>query len=94
MIAFSKGKAKKAKKSGLEKLAKYAIDQFGYPYDKDDIARIAARILASKVPFSYKERERIQTDREFICSEYVAKCYEAMSLKVGSSGIVGGNFIG
>lgn len=73
---------KKAKKSGLATLAKYAVDQFGYPYDKEDIARIAARILASKVPFSVKERERIEPNREYICSEYVGRCYETIGLKV------------
>jgi hypothetical protein len=74
--------AKKAEKKGLEKLAKFAVDQFGYPYDKDDIARIAARILASKVPFSPAEMRRIKTDKEFICSEYVALCYETLGLKI------------
>jgi len=72
----------KAKKSGLATLAKYAVDQFGYPYDKEQIAKIAARIMASKVPFSRKERERIKANQEFICSEYIARCYEAIGLKV------------
>jgi hypothetical protein len=73
---------KKAKKSGLATLAKYAVDQFGYPYDKQQIAKIAARIMASKVPFSRKERDRIKPNGEFICSEYIARCYETIGLKI------------
>jgi hypothetical protein len=63
-------------------LAKYAVDQFGYPYDKQQIAKIAARIMASKVPFSKKELARIKASNDFICSEYVARCYETIGIKV------------
>lgn len=66
----------------LTQLAQYAVDQFGYPYDKDEIAKIAARILASKVPFTKKQLKKIEPDREFICSEYVARCYEQVGLNV------------
>ena len=66
----------------LTELAQYAVDQFGYPYDKDEIAKIAARILASKVPFTKKQLKKIEPDREFICSEYVARCYEQVGLDV------------
>lgn len=66
----------------LIQLAQYAVDQFGYPYDKDEIAKIAARILASKVPFTKKQLKKIEPDREFICSEYVARCYEQVGLDV------------
>ncbi len=66
----------------LTQLAQYAVDQFGYPYDKDEIAKIAARILASKVPFTKKQMKKIEPDREFICSEYVARCYEQVGLDI------------
>jgi len=66
----------------LTQLAQYAVDQFGYPYDKDEIAKIAARILASKVPFTKKQMKKIEPDREFICSEYIARCYEQVGLNV------------
>jgi hypothetical protein len=68
--------------SKLTQLAQYAIDLFGYPYDKDEIAKIAARILASKVPFTKKQMKKIEPDREFICSEYVARCYEHVGLDI------------
>lgn len=68
--------------SRLTQLAQYAVDQFGYPYDKDEIAKIAARILASKVPFTKKQMRKISPDREFICSEYVARCYGQVGIEV------------
>ena len=66
----------------LTELARYAIDHFGYSYDKDEIAKIAARILSSKVFFTEKQMKKIAPDREFICSEYVARCYEHVGLTV------------
>ncbi|MDF3835446.1 hypothetical protein P3W85_21165 [Cupriavidus basilensis] len=66
----------------LSLLSRYAVDQFGYPYDKDEIAKIAARILASKVPFTPNQMKKIEPDREFICSEYVARCYEQAGVGV------------
>jgi len=66
----------------LTQLAQYAVDQFGYPYDKDEIAKIAARILASKIPFTDDQMKKIAPDREFICSEYVARCYEQAGLNI------------
>lgn len=68
--------------AGLKVLAKYAVDQFGYPYDKDEIAKIAARILKGKLPYGPKELEKIKPDREFICSEYVDRCYQQVGLEV------------
>ncbi len=64
------------------KLTQYAIDQFGYPYDKDEIAKIAARIVAAKLPFTRKQLSKIAPDKEFICSEYVAMCYEEAGLPI------------
>lgn len=69
-------------KAKLTELAQYAIDLFGYSYDKDEITKIAARILASKVPFTKKQMKKIKPDREFICSEYVARCFEHVGLSV------------
>ncbi len=73
---------KAASKKKLEKLAQFAVDRFGYPYDKDEIAKIAARIMASIIPFTKKQMKKIAPDEEFICSEYVARCYEEIGIAV------------
>ena len=72
----------KVNKDALKRLTQFAVDLFGYPYDKDEIARIAARIMASKIPFSKEAYERIKQDREFICSEYVYRCYSSIGIEV------------
>jgi len=71
-----------AKGSRFERLFQYAVDRFGYPYDKDEIAKIAARIMASKIPFTPKQMKKIKPDEEFICSEYVARCYEKVGIEI------------
>jgi hypothetical protein len=81
-IIRNKNFASKVGSQKLTQLAQYAVDQFGYPYDKDEIAKIAARIFASKVPFTKKQLKKIEPDREFICSEYVARCYEQVGLDI------------
>ena len=41
----------------LKKLGQFAVDHLGYPYDNDEIAKIAARIMASKIPFTNKQKK-------------------------------------
>lgn len=72
----------RASPAKLRRLTQYAVDQFGYPYDRGQIARIAARILASVISFDRRERKRIEANNAFICSEYVARCYDQIKLKV------------
>lgn len=60
--------------ANIANLSKYAVDLLGYPYDKDEIIRIMARIamhafnLESTIP---------KQDREFICS---AMCFVSNTL--------------
>ena len=63
----------------LNEMSKFAVDLFGYPYDKDEILRIAARIGASV--FGFKKGE-VKRDREYICSEYAWKCYKKVGLQI------------
>lgn len=70
----------------LEQLTQFAVDQFGYPYDKTDIAAIAARILAARVFLTRQQRRRIPSDKQFICSEYVYECFLEAGLDVEWNG--------
>ena len=54
-------------------LAKFGIDELTRPYDKDEIAKILARIIIGE-----GKRER---DREYICSELVYECYANVGVK-------------
>lgn len=64
----------------LNRMSCFAVDRFGYPYDNDEIAKIAARItlgaLGRKIP------KKIKPDNEFICSEYAARCYAEVGVEM------------
>jgi len=44
----------------------------------DEIVKVSSRIMASKIPFIPKQRRKIKADDEFICSEYVVRCYSSI----------------
>ena len=73
-------------KKELGQFGQFAADLFGYPYDKDEIAKIAARIVASKLGFTQKEKKALTRDREYICSEYVWECYRQLGIRITHEG--------
>lgn len=68
----------------LKALSKKAVDLFGFPYDKDEIARIAFRITAGAAvgKLGFKMRGRLKRDREYICSEYAEECFRSVGVKI------------
>lgn len=74
-----KSKATEAKR---RKFGQFAVNLFGYPYDKDEIAKIAARIAWSGLRLSSKEQKDLKRDREYICSEYVWECYRDIGIPI------------
>ena len=72
----------RASPARLRKFGQFAVDLFGYPYDKDEIAKIAARIAGSHLPFSNADRKALRRDREYICSEYVWECYKSLGIRI------------
>ena len=66
----------------LKKFGQFAVSRFGYPYDRDEIGKIAARIARSFIPFSGSEKKKLDRDREYICSEYVWECYHSIGVDV------------
>lgn len=72
----------KAKAEALTRFGQFAVDLFGYPYDKDEIAKIAARIMASHIPFSARDKKALEPDREYICSEYAYECYKSIGIDI------------
>ena len=51
----------------------------GYPYDRDEIIKIAARVAGSTFGMEY---EKGRQNKAFICSEYVQKCYEQIGIVI------------
>jgi uncharacterized protein YycO len=73
---------RRATPARLAHFGQFAVDLFGYPYDKGEIAKIAARIASSYLPFSRKDQRAIKRDREYICSEYAWECYNDVGIKI------------
>lgn len=70
----------------LKSFGQFAADLFGYPYDRNEIAKIATRIAASRLPFSNREQRELKPGREYICSEYVWECYKSIGIRVPHHG--------
>lgn len=81
-IARHRDFAGRASRTALRNLGRFAVDLFGYPYDKNEIARIAARIVASRLGFSRASKRAVRRDREYICSEYVWECYRTLGINI------------
>ena len=71
-----------ASKATLRELGQFAVDLFGYPYDMDEVAKIAARIVASKLGFTKRSKKAVRRDSEYICSEYVWECYDRLGIDI------------
>ena len=63
----------------LTSMSRFAVGLFGYPYDRDEIVRIAARIGKSLFGF---ESSDVRRDREYICSEYAWECFKRVGIEV------------
>ena len=59
----------------LSYLIQSAVDLLGYPYDKDEILRIAGRIV-------FGDQQDPTRDREYICSEFVHECYKRVGIDI------------
>jgi hypothetical protein len=70
----------------LAELGRFAVDHFGYPYDSQQIAEIAARItlnrMAPEMLDSFPAPPQAGTPQAYICSEYVAACYAQIGLEI------------
>ena len=66
----------------LRQLARSAADRFGYAYGADQIARIAARITASRLAREREEWPELERRGDYVCSEYVGDCYRSVGIEI------------
>tara|TARA_Y100000310_G_scaffold291014_2_gene318625 strand:+ start:2303 stop:2881 length:579 start_codon:yes stop_codon:yes gene_type:complete len=59
----------------LKRFGQFAADRLGYPYDNDEIARIAARIALGI-------HGKHENDKEYICSEFYAESMAAYGIDI------------
>ena len=77
--------AKRDVKTGaLRRLGDFAVDRFGDPFANGEILKITARIMLGRT--QTKTPKRLAPKNEFICSEYVAKCFEIIGIDVAWDG--------
>ena len=68
------GRCNGVDKQIVGRLATFGIDELTRPYDKDEIAKILARVVLG---IGKKERDR---EYEYICSELVYECFSNSGL--------------
>ncbi|WP_410683707.1 YiiX/YebB-like N1pC/P60 family cysteine hydrolase [Citrobacter europaeus] len=61
-------------KSAVEQVAAFGLNELTRPYDKEEIARILARIALGK--------GKSKKDREYICSELVYACFNNAGISI------------
>jgi hypothetical protein len=63
------------------KLSRTATNLLGYPYAKEEIINIAARISLNKIGFPLAEINS-RPNNAFICSEYVYVCMRSIGVNI------------
>ena len=67
------------------RFADFAVDRFGDRFAAMEIAKIALRITLGR--FNRVMPKFLGPKNEFICSEYVAKCFERVEIKIPWDGL-------
>ena len=68
-----------APRDDILKIASFAIDQLGDPFDPAEVLRIAARVALGRL--DQKTPQMMKPRGEYICSEYVAACFEQIGVR-------------
>jgi len=69
------------RQENIVKLSKYATSLLGYPYDSEEIVRIAMRIGLGTVNLQPDSPESVPS-HAFICSEYAYICFQSIGIKI------------
>jgi hypothetical protein len=78
-------KGGKAGSAAMKRMADFAVDRFGDPFAPGEIVKIGLRIIAGS--FNRKMPKSLGPKNAFICSEYVAKCFEAVGIETPWDGL-------
>ncbi|MCW2573800.1 MAG: hypothetical protein JWO88_3858 [Frankiales bacterium] len=80
LLARHEGFSAKSRQRPMKRMAEFGFDRLGDRVSHAEMAKIALRIALGR--FHIKTPRSLGPDDEFICSEYVARCFEAVDLKV------------
>lgn len=70
----------RAADGALRRMGDFATDRLGAPFGGLEMTRVALRIAMSGL--GVKLPRMLRSDGEFICSEYVARCYEHLGIHI------------
>ncbi len=59
-------------------MTRFGLDHLGYPYNPDELIKIAARIALGLAGITL--HGHLKPINSYICSEFVAKCYESVGV--------------
>lgn len=59
-------------------MTRFGLDHLGYPYNPDELIKIAARIALGLAGITL--HSHLKPINSYICSEFVAKCYESVGV--------------
>ena len=85
VLARHKGMDAKSRAKPMKKMADFAFDRLGDRFSQGEMYKIAARIIFGR--FNRRMPKSLGPDDEFICSEYVARCYGAVGIKFPWDGL-------
>ena len=69
----------------IKEMSGFAFGRLGRPFSQREVAKIALRILLGR--FDIRLPGAVADDDEYICSEYVARCFEQVGIHVPSDGL-------
>ena len=75
----------KADPDAMRRMGDFAVDRFGDPFAGMEILKIGMRICLGAL--NRKMPKALGPDDEFICSEYVAKCFQAVGIEIQWDGL-------
>lgn len=85
LLARHAGMAAKSRARPMKKMATFAFDRLGDRFSQVEIAKIVLRILAGRL--HRRLHPALGPKNEFICSEYVARCFHAVGLEIPWDGL-------
>ena len=85
VLARHKGLAAKSRARPMTKMAEFAFDRLGDKFSQGEMYKIALRIVVGRL--NRHMPKSLGPDDEFICSEYVARCYKALGIEFPWDGL-------
>ena len=85
VLARHKGLSAKSRARPMKKMAEFAFDRLGDKFSKGEMNKIALRIVVGRL--NRHMPRSLGPDDEFICSEYVARCYKALGIEFPWDGL-------